>query len=107
MHETHATHRSPRIQELESEVQALVSRYQDLFLTEPLTEDQTASLQDLVTELKLALLTHEDTTYQGIDYLMRELSDAHDVDVNLLHDAFVDAEGETPDEWVLTHKSAT
>jgi hypothetical protein len=97
---------APRIQELESEVQALVSRYQDLFLSEPLTEDQAASLQDLVTELKLQLLKHEDTTYQGIDVLMRELSDNHGVDVNLLHDAFVDAEGVTPDEWVLSHKSA-
>jgi len=98
---------APRIQELEQEVQALVSRYAELFPSDTLTEDQAASLHDLVTELKLQLLKSEDTTYQGIDYLMRELSDAHDVDVNLLHDAFVDAEGVTPDEWVLTHKSAT
>jgi hypothetical protein len=98
---------APRIQELEQKVQALVSRYAELFPSDTLTEDQTASLHDLVKELKLQLLKSEDVTYQGIDYLMRELSDAHDVDVDLLHDAFVDAEGVTPDEWVLSHKSAT
>lgn len=98
---------SPRIQELEQEVQALVSRYAELFPSDALTEDQVTSMQDLVTELKLTLLKHEDTTHQGIDYLMRELSDAHDVNVHDLHDAFVDAEGITPDEWVLSHKSAT
>lgn len=98
---------APDPQELEQAVQALVSRYAELFPADALTEDQTASLQDLVTDLKMALLQSEDTTYQGIDFLMRELSDAHDVNVHDVHDAFVDAEGVTPDEWVHTHKSST
>lgn len=98
---------TPDPQELEQAVQALVSRYAELFPTDALTEDQTTSLQDVVTDLKLTLLRSEDTSYQGIDYLMRELSDAHDVDVHDVHDAFVDAEGETPDEWIQSHKSTT
>lgn len=98
---------SPDPQELEQAVQALVARYAELFPTDALTEDQTTSLQDVVTDLKLKLLKHEDTTHQGIDYLMKELSDAHDVNVHDVHDAFVDAEGVTPDEWIQSHKSTT
>jgi hypothetical protein len=98
---------APDTQELEQAVQALVSRYAELFPTDTLTEDQTTSLHDVVTDLKLTLLKSEDTTYQGIDFLMREVSHAHDVNVHDVHDAFVDAEGVTPDEWIQSHKSAT
>jgi hypothetical protein len=97
----------PRIQELEHEVQALVSRYAELFPSDTLTEDQAASLHDLVTELKLQLLKSEDVTYQGIDIIMRALANSHDVDVHDLHDAFVDSEGVTPDEWVQSQQSVT
>ena len=98
---------APDAQELEQAVQALVSRYQDIFQDQPITEQVSAQLMHVVQALKQQLLASEDTTYQGIDFLMRELSDTHDVNVHDVHDAFVDAEGVTPDEWIQSHKSAT
>lgn len=95
----------PTIQELEQHVQALVSRYEQLFSDHVITEQTDHKLMHVVQDLKQHLLKIQDTSYQGIDYLMREISHAHDVDVDQLHDAFVDAEGVTPDEWTHAHKS--
>ena len=97
---------APDISELASQVDDLRRRYSELFGTqaEPLSEQ---GVPDVVQELKSELLASEDTTYQGIDFLMRELSHAHDVNVQDMHDAFVHAEGVTPDEWIQSHKSAT
>jgi DNA repair ATPase RecN len=89
------------IQELET--QSLVSRYKHLSST----EHTTASIHDAVHQLKQQLLTLDDVSYQGIDLLMREISQVHEVHVHDLHDAFVRAEGVTPDEWIHAHKSAT
>ena len=98
---------APDTQELEQKVQALVARYEQLFAETPITEQVSKQLMDVVQELKQQLLASEDNTYQGIDFLMREISHAHDVNVHDMHDAFVDAEGVTPDEWIQSHKSAT
>lgn len=98
---------APDTQELEQAVQALVARYQDIFQDQPITEQVSAQLMHVVQALKQQLLDSEDTSYQGIDFLMRELSDDHGVDVHDVHDAFVDAEGVTPDEWIQSHKSTT
>ena len=98
---------APDTQELEQKVQALVSRYEQLFAETPITEQVSKQLMDVVQELKQQLLASEDNTYQGIDFLMREISHAHDVNVHDMHDAFVDATSQTPDEWIQSHKSTT
>jgi len=93
------------LEDLEQNVQGLLDRYTQLFGDQPLTEDAHQVLSQAVEILKQRLLNAEDTTYQGIDDLMRLISDQLEIDVNDLHDAFVDAEGETPDEWLISQQS--
>lgn len=89
----------PDLPELQQEVAALEARFRELF-GGPTNQLQESQMRDVIEDLKQQLLATEDTTYQGIDQIMRHLSDTHDVDVHDLHDAFVDAEGVTPDEWI-------
>ena len=96
---------APTTQELEQAVQALVSRYEQLFSDDVITEQADDKLMHVVQDLKQHLLKIQDTSYQGIDYVMREISHDHHVHVQDLHDAFVAAEGITPDEWAHAHKS--
>lgn len=93
------------VEDLEQSVQGLLRRYQELFGGTMLMEDEAMLMHKAVEILKQRLLNTEDTTYQGIDSIMRDLSLTLEVDVNLLHDAFVDAEGITPDEWVISQQS--
>lgn len=94
------------IEDLEKTVQDLHDRYTELFGSHDLIEDHV-DWTNIIRMLKEQLLASEDTSYQGIDYMMREISHAHDVSVHDLHAAFVDAEGITPDAWIHSHKSAT
>lgn len=93
------------MEDLEQNVQGLLDRYTDLFGKSTLTEDDHLLLTKAVDILKQRLLNAEDTTYQGIDMLMRDISVQLEIDVNDLHDAFVDAEEITPDEWIHTLRS--
>ena len=84
------------MEDLEQNVQGLLDRYTDLFGKSTLTEDDHLLLTKAVDILKQRLLNAEDTTYQGIDMLMRDISAQLEIDVNDLHDAFVDAERSIP-----------
>lgn len=90
---------------LEQSVQGLLDRYAQLFGEQPLTEDAHHVLSQAVEILKQRLPNTTDTSYQGIDDLMRDISLQLEIDVHDLHDAFVDAEGVTPDEWILSQQS--
>lgn len=93
------------VEDLEQNVQGLLNRYAQLFGDQTLTEDQAIMLSKAVDMLKQRLLNTEDNTYQGIDALMRDISDQLEIDVHDLHDAFVDAESVTPDEWIQSRRS--
>ena len=89
---------------LEQSVQGLLDRYAAMFPSDMIQEDRV-DWAHIILMLKEQLLASEDTSYQGIDFLMREIGHVHDVSVEDLHDAFVNAEGVTPDEWIHTQRS--
>ncbi len=93
------------VEDLEQNVQGLLDRYAELFGDQPLTEDAHQVLSQAVEILKQRLPNTADTSYQGIDDLMRDISLQLEIDVNDLHDAFVDAESLTPDEWIKSQRS--
>jgi hypothetical protein len=92
------------MEDLEQSVQDLNRRYAALFPSDMIQED-SVEWSHIILMLKEQLLASEDTSYEGIDFMMREISHVHDVSVQDLHDAFVNAEGVTPDEWIHAHKS--
>ncbi len=88
---------------LSQEVQALNQRFAQLFGDQPLSEDQT-DWTPIIAELKRRLKTTSKTDYHTIDSVMKDLCNEWSCDVHKLHDQFVDIEGQTPDDWIKSHK---
>jgi hypothetical protein len=53
-----------------------------------------------VEELESKLKVLKDTSYDSIDNLMRRIMKRHDMTAKQLHNAFVDKNGKTPDDWI-------
>ena len=53
-----------------------------------------------VEELESALKKLDDTSYDSIDSLMRRIMKKHDMTAKQLHNAFVDKNHKTPDDWI-------
>ena len=53
-----------------------------------------------VEELEDQLKDLKDTSYDSIDKLMRRIMKKHDMTAKQLHNAFVDKNGKTPDDWI-------
>jgi hypothetical protein len=62
---------------------------------------------DAVEELEHQLKTLKDTSYDSIDKLMRRVMKKHDLTAKQLHNAFVNKNGKTPDDWVEDLKEGT
>ena len=62
---------------------------------------------DAVSELESALKKLDDTSYDSIDKLMRRIMKKHDMTAKQLHNAFVDKNKKTPDDWVQNLGEAT
>jgi hypothetical protein len=61
--------------------------------TQPITEDA-------VKELENGLKKLDNTSYDSIDKLMRDIMKEHDMTAKELHNAFVKKHDKTPDDWV-------
>jgi hypothetical protein len=55
---------------------------------------------DAVGELESKLKKLDGTSYDSIDKLMRSIMKKHDMTAKQLHNAFVDKNGKTPDDWI-------
>jgi len=62
---------------------------------------------DAVEELEGELKTLKDTSYDSIDKLMRRVMKKHDLTAKQLHNAFVNKNGKTPDDWIKDLKEGT
>jgi hypothetical protein len=56
--------------------------------------------EDAVEELESGLKKLDDTSYDSIDKLMRNIMKEHDMTAKELHNAFVKKHDKTPDEWI-------
>lgn len=63
--------------------------------------------EDVVKELENHLKDLKDTSYDSIDKLMRRIMKKHDMTAKQLHNAFVDKNGKTPDDWIKDLKEGT
>ena len=68
------------------------SDYKFQSLTQPINEDA-------VEELEVELKKLDNTSYDSIDKLMRNIMKEHDMTAKELHNAFVKKHDKTPDEW--------
>jgi hypothetical protein len=57
-------------------------------------------MNSAVKELEQKLIKEKDTTYEGIDSLMRIIMRKYDLTAKELHNAFVHKHHKTPDEWI-------
>ena len=55
---------------------------------------------DAVKELETGLKKLNNTSYDSIDRLMRNIMKKHDMTAKQLHNAFVDKHNKTPDDWI-------
>lgn len=62
---------------------------------------------DAVKELESKLKKLDDVSYDSIDALMRRIMKKHDMTAKQLHNAFVDKNGKTPDDWIEDLKEGT
>jgi len=62
---------------------------------------------DAVEELEDELKSLKDTSYDSIDKLMRVIMKKHNLSAKKLHNAFVDKNGKTPDDWIKDLKEGT
>jgi hypothetical protein len=69
------------------------SNYKFRSFTQPINEDA-------VEELEVELKKLDNTSYDSIDKLMRNIMKEHDMTAKELHNAFVKKHDKTPDEWV-------
>lgn len=58
-----------------------------------------------VKELETKLIKAKDTTYDGIDALMRTIMRKYNLTAKELHNGFVNKHNQTPDEWIKKMKS--
>lgn len=60
-----------------------------------------------VEELEEKLKVLDNTSYESIDKLMRRIMKKHDMTARQLHDAFVEKNKKTPDDWIKDLKEGT
>lgn len=69
------------------------SDYKFKSFTQPINEDAVEELEQRLKKL-------DDTSYDSIDKLMRNIMKEHDMTAKELHNAFVKKHDKTPDEWI-------
>jgi hypothetical protein len=69
------------------------SDYKFKSLTQPINEDAVEELENRLKKL-------DNTSYDSIDKLMRNIMKEHDMTAKELHNAFVKKHDKTPDDWI-------
>ena len=69
------------------------SNYKFKSFTQPITEDAVSELESQLKKLN-------NTSYDSIDKLMRNIMKEHDMTAKELHNAFTKKHDKTPDEWI-------
>jgi hypothetical protein len=82
-----------RLKKMESDAKKEHKKFKDV-------KEHCGCEDDAVSELESGLKKLDDTSYDSIDRLMRRIMKKHDMTAKQLHNAFVDKNGKTPDDWI-------
>ena len=82
-----------RLKKMESDAKKHHKKFKDL-------KEHCGCEDTAVSELESGLKKLDDTSYDSIDKLMRRIMKKHDMTAKQLHNAFVDKNGKTPDDWI-------
>ena len=63
-------------------------------------KEQCGCEDSAVKELEIGLRKLDNTSYNSIDKLMRNIMKKHEMSAKQLHNAFVDKNNKTPDDWI-------
>jgi len=89
-----------RLKKMESDAKKEHKKFRDM-------KEHCGCEDDAVEELEDELKTLKDTSYDSIDKLMRRIMKKHNLTAKQLHNAFVNKNGKTPDDWVKDLKEGT
>jgi hypothetical protein len=89
-----------RLKKMEADAKKHHKKFKDVKEHCGCEEDAVGELEDQLKKLK-------DTSYDSIDKLMRHIMKKHDMTAKQLHNAFVDKNGKTPDDWIDNLKEET
>ena len=82
-----------RLKKMENDAKKHHKKFKDV-------KEDYQSKNDAVEELENRLKVLKNTSYESIDKLMRLIMKKHDMTAKQLHNAFVDKNGKTPDDWI-------
>ena len=82
-----------RLKKMESDAKKEHKKFKDV-------KEHCGCEDDAVEELEDRLKKLDDTSYDSIDKLMRRIMKKHSMTAKQLHNAFVDKNEKTPDEWI-------
>ena len=82
-----------RLKKMESDAKKEHKKFKDV-------KEHCGCEDDAVEELEDQLKKLDDTSYNSIDKLMRRIMKKHSMTAKQLHNAFVDKNEKTPDEWI-------
>ena len=89
-----------RLKKMESDAKKEHKKFRDV-------KEHCGCEDDAVEELEDELKTLKDTSYDSIDKLMRRIMKKHNLTAKQLHNAFVNKNGKTPDDWIKDLKEGT
>ena len=82
-----------RLKKMESDAKKEHKKFKDV-------KEHCGCEDNAVEELETGLKKLDDTSYSSIDKLMRRIMKKHDMTAKQLHNAFVDKNDKTPDDWI-------
>jgi hypothetical protein len=89
-----------RLKKMEADAKKHHKKFKDVKEHCGCEDTAVAELEDQLKKLK-------DTSYDSIDKLMRNIMKKHNMTAKQLHNAFVDKNGKTPDDWISNLKEET
>ena len=89
-----------RLKKMESDAKKEHKKFKDVKEHCGCEENAVEDLEDQLKDLK-------DTSYDSIDKLMRRIMKKYDMTAKQLHNAFVDKNGKTPDDWIKELEEGT
>ena len=82
-----------RLKKMESDAKKHHKKFKDV-------KEHCGCEDSAVKELESGLRNLDNTSYDSIDNLMRKIMKKHDMSAKQLHNAFVDKNKKTPDDWI-------
>jgi hypothetical protein len=89
-----------RLKKMEADAKKHHKKFKDVKEHCGCEDTAVAELEDRLKKLK-------DTSYDSVDKLMRNIMKKNDMTAKQLHNAFVDKNGKTPDDWIDNLKEET